>query len=142
METRHYQVRSPLEFKDFVHSLLNASLGSDGLPGHPQVRKVDSRTPRYDERDCTVDVAFNDYTQGGSVRRVQIEADVRISGKPTDRVYELVAKPETVRALFDRKHIDRAIEYIDLESLPQHESGRRNPNLQQLANDAVFSDGS
>ena len=122
METRHYQVRSTLEFRDFVYALLNASLGSDGLPGHPQVRTVDHRTPGYDERNCAVDVAFNDYTQEGSVRRVRTEDDVKISGKPTDRVYELTAKPETVRALFDRKHIDRAIEYVDLESLPQRTS--------------------
>ena len=116
---RNYQVRSSLDFEPFAEALANSVRGSFGGHGETQIREVEGRTPKYCDRDCIVDIVIG-FTVKGHARRVAETDEVRIATKPTDKVYELVVKPETLRELFDKHVVDKAVEYVKPEDLPSY----------------------
>ncbi len=120
LSTRHYQVRSELDFEPFAEVVANSVRGPFGSTGQTKLREVQGKTQSYADQDCIVDFVVG-FILEGQLTRVQETDEVRIAAKSPQRVYELAIKPEVLRELFARNVIDRAIEYIKPEYLPRGE---------------------
>ncbi len=131
--TRHYQVRSKLDLEPFSRAVAGCVRGPFMSTGEARIRDVESRTPNYSDVDCIVDVCVG-FTVEGHVRRVQEIDEVKLSGGSDGKVYELALPPYVLKELFARQVVDKAVEYIEPESLrdvpdPEAVSVRRSASI-------------